>query len=135
MEDGASRGSLTPSPAPEPKQADPLFSLLRINAVMGAVLGALFTGGLIWFDAAKIATMASRQGIEPLAYTLLFVAFAALGAGVMVASAIMMQRPDDGASGKGGRREPVRPAAPVGLTPAPVRSAAKRGDPRQRMRG
>jgi hypothetical protein len=120
---------------PQRRRIDPLFALIGWNAAMGAGLGALFTSALIWFDAAKIATLASRQGIEFIAYLLLFVGFTALGAGVMVASAIMMQRPDDDASqggGHGARRVSAERARGQ-LSPVPVRSQ-HRPDERNRAR-
>ncbi len=114
------------APARDPAiggRIDPLFSLIGWNALMGAGVGALFTVGLIWSDAAKIATLASRQGMEFITYLLLFVAFMALGAGVMVASAVMMQRQDDDGVRGGGRggRLPADDQPRGQLIAAPVR--------------
>lgn len=101
--------------------AQPLFRLLLINGLAGALLGIAFVLGILVMDVAHIRTMlaASGEWVVPVGLLTMgsFVTFASVAMG----GAIMLL-PRDGGDLDGGSRRPAQPSGHL----APARIRARR---------
>lgn len=85
--------------------ANPLFRLLLINGIAGAVLGILFVAGVLALDVAGIRTLLVATGAWSVALPLLTIGSITTFASVAMGGAIMLMPKDkDHDPPRGGRR-------------------------------
>lgn len=98
------------------KPRDPLFTLLAINGVAGALLGILFVAGAIWLDIGHLRRLVSLNSDGLIAIALLTAGSIITFGSVVMGGAVMMlgrkERDDEDNKGHG-----------VSITPLPVRVA------------
>jgi hypothetical protein len=96
---------------PQMTTSNPLFRLLAVNAASGALLGVGFVGCLLALDTANLRRLIAADPEGLVALALLTLGFVITCSSVMMGSAIMRSRKDDGDDdrrGSGG--VPMRPA-------------------------
>ncbi len=109
---------------PPEDNPDPVVRLVITHWVLGALLGMVCAGAVLWLDVAGLRDLLLRRdGILWEGLVLLFGGFAITFGGVVCASAVMNVSGDDDSNGGLGARsesdaEPLRPVAVTLQLPA-----------------